>query len=150
MKVQIALFKEADGFIAKAIKWQTDSPYCHAALLFNDKYLIESVAFKGVIARIVTPADLHGVDLFDVPSLDEEHESVIYEFALDQVGKGYDYWGCLRFISRDRLPENDRWFCSELVAAAFKAAEYLLLERQESWQVSPGKLAISPLVRPAK
>lgn len=143
MKVQVALFKH-NGPIASAIKWQTDSRYSHAALLFNERFLIESVGGEGVIGRLVQPEDLSQADVFDVLGIDEETAAVVFGFANGQVGKGYDYWGCARFISRRHLPENDRWFCSELVAESFKQAEYPLLMRVESWQVSPGDLAFSP------
>lgn len=145
MKIQIALFKSS-GPIASLIKWQTDSKYSHAALLFDDeelgmKLLAESVAGKGVIARNFEKDE--DVDLYNVFLSEEEGEAVAH-YVASQIGKGYDYWGVLRFISRRRLPENDKWFCSELVFEAFKQAGINLLARVESWQVSPGLLSYSP------
>ena len=146
MKVQIVLFKDSDTFIARAIKWQTWSDYCHAALLFNSNYLIESVGGKGVIDRYVTAADLENSDIFDVVGIDEEHKSVVFEFASSCIGKKYDYLGCVRFATRTKPLLDDRYFCSELVAAAFIKAEYPLLLKPAS-KVDPGDLATSPLVR---
>jgi uncharacterized protein YycO len=145
MKLQVALFKHPTGIVRRLIRWQTDSIYSHAALLFNDTWLFEA-DFDGVAESRIT--DFRNVDVFDAENITEEQKAVIYEFAKSQEGKKYDWWGVLRFISRDKLPENDRWFCSELVFAAFKAAEIELLERVEPWQVSPGMLARSPILTP--
>jgi uncharacterized protein YycO len=149
MKCQVVLFRNTDGFIARLIRWQTDSKYCHAALLFNDTYLIESTGPRGVEARYFNK-DHEECDIFDVENLTEEDKAFVYAFASSQRGKGYDFWGVLRFISRSRLPENDRWFCSELVFEAFRAAEVNLLDRVEPWQVAPGDLAISPKLKLVK
>ena len=143
MKLQVALFKHNTGFIRRLIRWQTDSPYSHAALLFNDTWLFEA-DFWGVAESRIT--DFRNIDIFDVEGITEEQKAVVYDFAKSQEGKKYDFWGVLRFISRDKLPENDKWFCSELVFAAMKAAEIELLERVEAWQVSPGMLARSPIL----
>lgn len=142
MDLRVALFTAGTGIIPRLIQWQTDSYYWHAGLLFNDLWLIEANTSDGVVERKLT--DYRGVELYTVENITQEDIARIYEFAWVQIGKGYDYWGVLRFISRRLLPENDRWFCSELVYAAFQAAEIHLLERVEAWQVSPGLLARSP------
>lgn len=129
--------------MSKAISWQTDSPYSHAALLTYEDSLIESWAGQGVRARFIN--DFSGIDRFYV-DVTKEQAYEIRRFALDQFGKGYDWWGCLRFISRRNLPDNDKWFCSELVFAAYLAGGVRLLERIEPEQVSPGMLAHSPLL----
>jgi hypothetical protein len=51
-------------------------------------------------------------------------------------------------IDRLSIP-NARWFCSELVFAALAHAGVHLFARIEPWAVSPGLLAISPLLSPA-
>ncbi len=149
MKVQVVLFKNAESFIAKAIRWQTDSKYCHAALLFNDTYLLESTGERGVEGRYFNKMH-EDCDIYDVENLTDEEKDRVWDFAVAQRGKGYDFWGVLRFISRSRLPENDRWFCSELVFESFRHAQVDLLDRVEPWQVSPGDLAKSPKLNPVK
>ena len=145
MNLKVALFKNRDGLFARWIQWQTDSPYCHAGLVFNDTILVESRVGKGVIEVPFKPSPV--VDLYEIEGLSDEDIGVIWDFTREQLGKGYDYWGAFRFLSRDRLPENDRWFCSELVYAACQAAQLELLERVEAWQVSPGLLARSPRLK---
>jgi uncharacterized protein YycO len=146
VKLKVALFKNRDGLFARWIQWQTDSPYCHAALVFNDTILVEARVGKGVVEVPFKPSPV--VDLYEIEGLSDEDIGVIWDFTRAQLGKGYDYWGAFRFISRDKLPENDRWFCSELVYAACQAAQLDLLERVEAWQVSPGLLARSPVLKP--
>lgn len=147
MKVQVALFKNS-GPIASLIKWQTDSPYSHAALLFRGEtgdILLQSNPGRGV--HWTANPDLRRADIFDY--VEHIHSGLafsMYNFAKAQLGKGYDYFGVARFISRRRLPENDRWFCSELVFAAFRSVGIRLLERIEAWQVDPGMLSFSPLL----
>jgi len=139
---QIVLFKSHERIAQKLIRWQTDSQYSHAGLLFSQKVLVESRIPDGVQWNLFKYDPLIH-DVFDVHTLVRVSEKV-YEFVCAQAGKGYDYWGCLRFISRRRLPENDKWFCSELVFEAFAQAGVHLLNNVESYQVSPGDLATSP------
>lgn len=71
--------------------------------------------------------------------------TAILDFALAQVGKGYDYRGIFGFIARKDIARAGRWFCSELVSAAFAQAGASLL-RMEPNKVSPGDLATSRLL----
>jgi len=142
-KVQIVFFKTRTTLVQKLICWQTDSPYSHVGLVFDGQLLIESQLPEGVQWNtfVYDPA-IH--DVFYVFQVTPDEGRQIYRFVYSQLGKGYDYWGCLRFISRRRLPENDKWFCSELVFEAFLQAGVSLLNRIDSYQVSPGDLATSP------
>lgn len=153
MKVEVLLYKNNPSMIGKLIRWQTDSPYYHASLLFTEEeqaYVIESHVQTGVTKRPFSQFDLDNADRFYAWGLTDEDRGVIRDFALEQEGKKYDLWGAIRFIPRSVLPENDKWFCSELVAAAFRKAEAPLLERIEDWQVSPALIAYSPKLRPVK
>ena len=138
------------GWIGRLIQWQTRSVYSHASVVLRglDGPVIESREFRGVRAldRLDPGED---VDLFSViTSRDERHQ--IRMFLYDQVGKPYDYTMVARFISRRSSAgwTEERWFCSELVFAAFAAAGIHLLRGIEPWAVSPGLLALSPLLRP--
>jgi uncharacterized protein YycO len=145
----IALHK-GKGFIGRVIKWQTRSVYSHASLVFDELggAVVESREFKGVrwLAALEPSKD---VDLFRV-ELKREQYLAIRNFAFGQLGKPYDYTMVLRFISRRQASraQSGKWFCSELVFAAFKEAGINLLERVEPWAVSPGLLALSPLLTP--
>lgn len=80
------------------------------------------------------------------PFQDGRLAKCVQDFALAQVGKGYDYAGIAGFLARKDLQTADRWFCSELVSAAFWSAGIPLL-RREPHKVAPGDLRDSPLLQ---
>lgn len=73
-------------------------------------------------------------------------EAEIAAWALAQVGKGYDYRGIAGFLARKDLDNADKFFCSELVSAAFWKPGIPLLRRLPH-AVAPGDLRDSPLLR---
>ena len=140
-----SLLYRGKGIVSWLIRWQTRSQYSHAALLFSDGLLVESMQGYGVRVRALDPKE--EVDQFEVKGITAHEVAKVREFALGEVGHGYDYWAIVRFISRNRMPDNERWFCSEFDFAALRFAGIKLLERIEDWAVSPALLALSPLLK---
>lgn len=134
------------GFVSAAIRWQTRSPYSHAALLRPDGRIVES--WQGAGVRIKTVADWADIDAFDVVGMTDLQWGLALDFCEELVGRGYDYKAVLRFVSRRPAADNERWFCSELVFAALQSAGVDLLARIDAASVSPGMLAWSPLLVP--
>lgn len=89
-------------------------------------------------------------DVFDIPT-GPAQDTLILRFLEAQLGKKYDYTMVIRFITREQetRASSGKWFCSELVFAAFLAAGIALLARTEAWEVCPGLLARSPSAKPA-
>lgn len=145
-KPAVLLFR-GRGLLSALIRWQSRSPYSHAALLMPNGLIIESWPGAGV--RIRELEDWRNVHVFTVPSMTAEQWEQAFTFAGHEVGSGYDWWGIIRFISRRNMPMNDRWFCSELVFSALKSAGVLLLARVDPWAVSPSMLSLSPLLTPS-
>lgn len=143
VKPAVLLFR-GKGIISALIRWQTRGQFSHAALLMRDGRIVES--WQGVGVRVHTLNNWEGVTKFDVVGMTDEQFDVAINFALSKLGKSYDYWAIVRFISRKRMPNNDRWFCSELTVAALEHAGIKLLERIEAYEVSPGMLSHSPLL----
>jgi len=141
----ILLFR-GRGLISALIRWQTRGQYSHAALLMPDGRIVESWQGDGV--RVKTLADWRGVERYTVPSMSAAQWDEALAFARAEVGKGYDYRAIVRFVSRRKMRADDRWFCSELVFAALAHAGVPLFARIEPWAVSPGLLAISPMLCP--
>jgi uncharacterized protein YycO len=137
----VLLFK-GRGLISTAIRWQSRSIYSHAALLMRDGRIVES--WQGAGVRTKTLTDWSDIDVFDVAMLTDLEWDLAIDYALDLVGRGYDYKAVLRFVSRRPAADNDRWFCSELVFAAIESAGLPLLARTSAAAVSPGMLALSP------
>ena len=135
------------GWVSRAVRWQTWGPYSHAAILMPcHEWLVESWWQGGV--QHVPIRDWSGVDCYDVPSMTVFDWSVASDYAMRQVGCGYDFAGILRFIRRGRGCPDSRWFCSELVYAALAQAGTELFARIEPWQVSPSMLSYSPRIVP--
>lgn len=142
-RCRVLLFR-GRGAISTVVRWQTRSVYSHAALLLPDGRILESWQGSGV--RIRELSDWSGIDRFRVAGITASQWGRAISFAEDQVGSGYDYISVLRFVSRRNAPENGRWFCSELVAAALQVAGVQLLARVDPAEVSPAMLSWSPLL----
>lgn len=129
------------------IAWQTRSRYVHAALLAPNGRLIESVGFRGVRMIEFDPF-ARKVEYFSVPSMSEEQWKVAWDWARNQIGKGYDWRGVLRFVyKKPAFGENGngRFFCSELVHAAIACAG-CTIQRCPSEHCSPALVGMSPLL----
>lgn len=145
-EIKVLIYRR-NGFISNAIKWQTRSIYSHAAIVING-VLIEALEFKGVIRRDVKESDFKGADVFNLPSLSFVQREELKEFLREQIGKKYDYRMISRFITRkgETKSSKNKWFCSELVFAAFLEAGIELLKLTKPFEVSPGLLSKSPIL----
>jgi uncharacterized protein YycO len=143
--VYIKLYR-GTGLINSLIRWQTRSHYAHAAIQI-DEHIYEALPFKGVIRRFTRSADM-AADTFLVAYPDSLYTdrltNRVRSFLEEQVGKGYDFAGVVRFVTREKAKDDDTWFCSELVYEALRQAGMKLLRCDESWKVSPGLLALAP------
>lgn len=144
----IALYRGI-GLVSTLVRWQTRSVYSHAGLYLPDGSTIESWHRGGVarnewLGAVHTPGTV--VDLFRVAAPVEWDAALV--FAAAQIGKGYDFRGCARFLTR-RGPDCHpaRWFCSSLVFAAVEQGGVKLLQRICPSAVAPQHLALSPLLR---
>jgi uncharacterized protein YycO len=139
------------GIAGCLIRWQTRSDFSHAAV-FHDGLIYESnpPCVRKVDVRGWSWAEIENqygtITVIDVP-VTPAQETCIVNFLEDQLGKPYDYTMVIRFITREQESRASRgkWFCSELVFAAFQQAGIDLLARTEPWEVSPGLLGRTPL-----
>lgn len=130
------------GFISKAIMWRTWGIYSHAALLTASGTVIEAWHFGGV--REAPFVDDPAVDKFVIRGATPAQWIMVEDYMRSQVGQPYDYLGILRFLLR-LDSHNTAWFCSELLAEAWREAGLPLLIRP-SHQISPQCIATSPLL----
>lgn len=136
------------GVVSRLIRWQQRSDVSHISLIDNDNRLIESLEFRGVTdARTLESVrNEQRVDVYSVLVAPEQHARAI-QWARSQVGKKYDYWSVLRFVTRrDARENNGKWFCSELAFVAAQEAGVALLKRIPASEVSPGHFVMSPLL----
>jgi uncharacterized protein YycO len=144
--MRILLFK-GKGVISRSIRWQTRGKYSHAAVLLNDDKTIIEAWHTGTGVRKKEVKDWSNIDVYYVPGLTKAEAANVLAFLEAQIGKGYDYFGVLRFLSRRNRDNPNRWFCSELVVAAFRHAGVQLFHPQvPAWKISPETLSWSPLL----
>lgn len=133
--------------VSRLIRLQTRSIYSHAAVELDSGMVIEAWHNGVDLATHYCENHTQGtlVDVFNVAATAKQIEQAAC-FFFQQLGKKYDFRGVARFLSRRDEPADDRWFCSELVAAGFQQAGIDLLARIPPSHVSPRDLGISPLL----
>lgn len=120
----------------RTILWD---PWSHCGIVDGEE-VIEALMFKGVTTRTLNAfqAAASEWEIIDIPCPDP---AVVIAAARRRIGRKYDFLGALAFLLRIRLQRDDRGFCSELVAEAFKEAGYPLF-RVQAWRISPRDLYI--------
>jgi uncharacterized protein YycO len=140
----IACFR-GKGVVSDLIRWQTRGQYSHVAWLLPTGRVIES-HFVGGVQISESPFVLNGInadfDVFSVKCLTGVQCASISSFLRRQIGRKYDYLGIIRFLAGINRDNENRWFCSELVAEACELAGRPLL-KTDAWKISPESLAWS-------
>lgn len=149
----IAAYKGVSG-ISRTIRLINWNDVSHVSWVEPNEWEIEAWV-KGGVRKVAPPFADHTpatvVDLYAVALTDGERAG-LHEFLHDQLGKEYDRWGVLHFVTR-RPPypgDRERWFCSELIFAAFVHIKKPLLLRVPAHKVYPGMIVYSPLLRHAE
>ncbi len=133
------------GLISRLIQFQTRSPYSHVALLLNESEVIEAWHVGGV-RKLATPFVGHDLKtVIDVYNITEDFdEETVLKFLQKQLGKSYDFRSVFRFLTREKVVNDDKWFCSELICEAFSKGGLPLLKNISCSMVSPRDVSISP------
>jgi uncharacterized protein YycO len=146
--VKLAFYK-GTSWVSLAIRWQTRGRYSHVGVVTPDGKIIESWHRGGVLknASLGMRHDPQTeVDIYSVTGLNRMQNASVLEFMENQLGKKYDFLSVARFISRREVDDQEKWFCSELVMAAFHHAASPLLN-VASHKVSPEVLSWSPRLK---
>lgn len=142
------------GPMSLAIRTLTASPYSHVGLVYLFAGRVYSLEAVGAGVRIILMSEVlrryhGGVDYYEVPRATPEQRAGAIAFCFQQLGRLYDRPGLVRFaaavlLGRKRATREDQtWFCSELVAAAYRK-QGLLLAPERPTYTSPADLATSP------
>lgn len=158
-----ATFREGDllafrgrSAISAMIRAVTGSVYSHVGLVYlieERRYCLEAVA-KGVSLGLMSEVAKRyegGIDYFEINAPHAvRHKATL--FALEQLGRLFDFRGLVRFFVfltlriRARARRDQRWFCAELVAEAYRRQGFELA-RTPSCYAAPKDLATSALAR---
>lgn len=114
------LVVNSKGIGAIFIKLFTFSRWNHTAIWFDDDTVVEALAYSGVrcvsYERFKKAFPNHEIIQIGVP---EEFKA--RKFALEQVGKKYDWTAIFSLIFQRKWQEPDSWFCSELSEAIIQS-----------------------------
>ena len=152
MRVKVHLFR-GTGIIGWLIRWQTWGKYAHVAIEMDD-VLYE--AYEGPFPKgSVTATDLSdewpsnrqkpSLTLIPEEELTSTELTSMKNFLEEAVGKKYDYWSILSFLSRgkERSWTTDKYFCSELVCSVFKWINKPLFRKVSCRKISPSDITYS-------
>lgn len=142
-------FSGSSQFGSRIIQYGTWSWAGHVDFVLPDGSLLGSVATSptwcgkkgkpGVCYHDMKPLKEYSrVERYTVDASD-----AVLEYAKSQLGKPYDWIGVLNFVVQDSdWMDEDKWFCSELVAWAFEMAGDPLI-RGVSNRITPAALLYS-------
>jgi uncharacterized protein YycO len=142
------------GLASQAIRFFTHSPYSHVGLVFPYQGRVYCVEAVGVGVRLILMSEVMrryhgGIDYYEVPRAAPEQRNGAISFCFQQLGKLYDRPGIFRLVvavllnRKPAVREDQAWFCSELVAAAYRS-QGLPLAPVSAAYASPADLAVSP------
>lgn len=120
------------------IRGVTASRWHHVGLEI-DGVVYEARARGGVVRTSLDEFRSRGKCHISKYETDSKSAQVAKDFLESQVGKPYDWFGALGFPFRASWQNENKWYCSELVAAAYKVAGYPIV-RDDLLGVSPRDL----------
>lgn len=142
------------SIVSRLIRWKNRSAYSHLSILFPDGAHFESREFRGVLKhdKFTRTNKTEIVDRFVFAEpLTGDEIAAGRAFLEAQVGKPYDWpmvWGFVSRSEHEGPSSAGRYFCSELGAhwALAMGDRRRLLRRIDPWAMSPGHVALSPLL----
>lgn len=127
--------------IALLIRGMTGCKYHHCGVVLDDNQVVEASALHGVRSVSLESFKHRGeYQIIDIPLEDERAAKT---FLINQLGKSYDWTGAFSYPFRKNWQNKDKWYCSELVAMAAKAAGTNIV-REGSRSVTPRDIYIQP------
>lgn len=155
------LFSANKTIVSRTIRIATWSKYSHVDfILSNDipdllrhniyRYpgfykfpiVLGAVVGKGVSLREMSQV-LESSTQYAIAKVDVSDKAI--DYAISQLGKKYDYSAILGFPTRSDIENQNKWFCSELVAWAIERSGTDLFNEPIS-RITPRDLAIHPYV----
>lgn len=130
-----------------AIRVGTWSRFSHCDLIVgNGSRIIGAAPFCGVAESPIEKrleSSRHWA-IYEV----ETWQAPVEAAAREQLGKPYDWLGCLGIVFHRDWHKDSRWFCSELIAHAFSVAGVHLVNPELRLnRVTPEALLRSPLLK---
>lgn len=133
-------FSASNHPISWLVQQRSGCRFSHVDFLVGDR-LLGALPGGGVQWRFALPKLETRSAYFEVPVKDG------WRYAETMVGKSYDYIAValLGLPFPRQWTDDNRWFCSELVAASLLHAKMPIVN-PDSWGVTPRDLLLSPLI----
>ena len=142
--MEIALYHHPKTLTDMAIRLWTWSKYSHVELRFNTVPPTDSDDH----ALCFSSSGRDGGTRFKYIDLTDGRwdrwrvekpavEAAIFQWCLGKTGKKYDFLGIFGFIIGKQLQDPEKWYCSEICAAALRRHDVLDFPQK----ISPGGLA---------
>lgn len=141
-------FVTEDDLVSRMIRVQTWCEFSHVEFVLDDGTTLGAHFSGGVRIRPANYSQFTKIAVFDVP-VTAEQKATILGFANAQLGKGYDTEAIAGLVSHHDWRNPDKWFCSELVTAAFEQAFPLLHVPNSVNRITPRDVLLSVLLLPA-
>jgi uncharacterized protein YycO len=145
MPIRIQLVTEKWNPISASIRYSTRSWCSHIEFCdLSAGTTLGSRSIGGVKIRPSSKDHYTRVEQFVVD--DYKIMQSAYHWALGQIGKPYDFSAITGMVVDRDWRNESKWFCSELIAAAFEAVDYPLLSTRPSvgvYRITPRDLLLS-------
>lgn len=135
--------------VARIIEAVTQSPYSHAAIVLDDRHLLETSWNYPLKIRHISYR-LGNFDVYRYPGLTPAQKEKIRAFYLSVLGQRYDYLqlvthGLYLLAGIPIINASGRYICTEVIDKGFKAAGIDLLPGNSLASRTPADLGRSKL-----
>lgn len=133
-------FTADEDIVSTVIRFGTWSEYSHVDFITSSGKAIGCWPDDGVQYHDRT------ADRVQFAEIEVNSAARVEEFILAQLGKEYDWSAIFGMFVRRDWNNPDKWFCSELIAAAL-LYDNIVIAKKESNRITPQDLLESPLVK---
>lgn len=128
MQTLPVIFARSNKLFCWLIRLGTLSSWSHCGVIDGD-HVIDTTFASGVRRIPIKEWKIH-YTRYEIVNFPVKNKQDSVAFARNQIGKKYDYLGIVSFIAHRNLEDRDKYFCSELVAAAIGI-------KYKPWRLSP-------------
>lgn len=133
------IFCRGTGIIPAIIRMATFSRWAHVAIEV-DGMIYDSSMEDGV--RCWAPSDFYSKYPITYTAPFHGNSIKVVNFLLEQLGKRYDWGAVIGMPFRSSWQHPDKWFCSELAAAAVEASGFRQY-RPDAHRITPRDMWVS-------
>jgi len=135
-------FTRGTGFGGAVVRIATWSPFAHVGFKLDDGKVLDATPDFGVSIRDAIDDETTEYWKILAP---RQHIADAVSYATRQVGKPYDWNAIYGLILRKDWHEDSKFFCSELVEAAFDFVHWpLVRDAGRLDRITPRDLLLSP------